>query len=124
MGQPYSIQERTFQFALRIVTFSKSLIERGPIARKLALQVLSAGTSIGANLEEARAGQTKPDFIAKCSISRKEAFEVRFWLRLVAAAECDLRPQAVPLIEEATEITKILTVIVRNAATSPTRGTR
>ena len=44
----------------------------------LAVQLLESGTSIGANLEEADAGHSKADFIAKCVIARKEAFESRF----------------------------------------------
>jgi four helix bundle protein len=43
---------------------------------------MRCGTSIGANAKEAEEGQTKPDFIAKLSISRKESREARFWLRL------------------------------------------
>jgi len=44
------------------------------------MKLLDSGTSIGANIEEGRAGQTKPDFIAKNFISLKESRETRFWL--------------------------------------------
>jgi four helix bundle protein len=76
---------------------------------------LESGTSIGANLEEAEAGQSKPDFISKCSIALKEARETHFWLRLLR--QCELVPvgRISPLITEAEEIVAILTTIVKNS---------
>lgn len=50
-------------------------------------QLLDAGTSVGANLEEAKAGQSKADLIHKNAIWLKEARESNFWLRLVLATE-------------------------------------
>lgn len=55
--------------------------ERSPIS------CLRAGTSIGANIEEAQAGHSKADFTAKISIARKEARETLYWLKLLKAAE-------------------------------------
>ena len=63
---PYNIQERTFQFACRIVKLHQYLDKRGGTEHVIAKQVLESGTSIGANLEEADAGQSKRDFISKC----------------------------------------------------------
>src|SRR5690349_14184567 len=80
---PKDIRERTFEFACRIVKLHQYLYKKGGTERAIAAQVLRSGTSIGANLEEANAGQTKRDFIAKCSISLKEARETYFWLRLL-----------------------------------------
>jgi len=71
------------------------------VLRELSRQLIRAGTSVGANLEEAEAGQTKPDFRTKVAISRKEAREARYWLRLIAHAEPRLNIQAAPLIDEA-----------------------
>jgi hypothetical protein len=66
---PRDIQERTFEFACRIVKLHQYLHKRGGTEREIGRQVLHSGTSIGANLEEADAGQSKPDFISK-SVSR------------------------------------------------------
>ncbi len=49
----------------------------------LSKQLLRSGTSIGANAEEAVGGQSEKDFIAKMSISYKEARESRYWIRLL-----------------------------------------
>lgn len=112
---PYNIQERSFLFAVRIVKLHQYLDKRSGTGRVIAKQVLESGTSIGANLEEADAGQSKPDFISKCGIALKEARETHFWLRLLR--ECELVPADLisPLVTEAKELVAILTTIVKNA---------
>ena len=84
--------------------------------RPLLSQLLRSGTGIGSNLEEAEAGQSKADFIAKCRISLKEARESLYWLRLLAATETVRPTRLAPLIQEAREIVAILTTIVRKAS--------
>jgi four helix bundle protein len=79
------IRERTFVFAVRIVNLCRYLEKSSDVARSVINQLLDAGMSVGANLEEAQAGQTKPDFIHKNTISLKEARESNFWLRLILA---------------------------------------
>ena len=81
MTATHDIQARTFELACRIIEFCRSLATSDYVIRRLASQLLDAGTSIGANLEEADSGQTKRDFIAKTAIARKESAETRYWLR-------------------------------------------
>ena len=114
------IYDRTFAFACRIVRLHRATA-RGMTARPLMNQLLRAGTGIGANLEEAEAGQSKADFISKTRIALKEARETVYWLRLIAATEL-VKPQRIePLTQEAREITAILTTIVRNASANQSR---
>jgi four helix bundle protein len=109
------IRERAFEFACRIVRLHRATL-RDRTARRLADQILRAGTSIGANLEEAQGGHSKRDFIAKCRISLKEARETLFWLRLFSATDL-IRPNRIDsLAREANEIVAILTTIVKNAS--------
>ncbi|HYT75751.1 MAG TPA: four helix bundle protein [Vicinamibacterales bacterium] len=115
MDKPYDIQDRAFLFARQIVDFCRPVMPPGIVVRELARQLLHAGTSIGANLEEADAGQTKPDFRAKISVSRKEARESRYWLRLMTHAEPRLQGDAAPLIDEARQLIQILTTIKMNS---------
>jgi len=122
MGKPYDIQERTFLFATCIVDFCRPLLTGHPVLRELSRQLLKSGTSIGANLEEADAGQSKPDFRSKIAISRKEAFESRFWLRLIAYADRRLAATAGPLIQESTELVAILTTIKKHSESNDDRG--
>jgi four helix bundle protein len=122
MKTPYDIQDRSFLFACRIVDFCKPLFGPPTVLRELSRQLIRAGTSVGANLEEAEAGQTKPDFRTKVAISRKEAREARYWRRLIAHAEPRLNIQVAPLIDEARQIVQILTAIKKSAETNGNRG--
>lgn len=58
------ITDRTFAFAVRIVQLCRELTEN-PVDRVLGTQLLKAGTSIGANVEEAQAAYSKPEFACK-----------------------------------------------------------
>lgn len=91
-------------------------------ARAIAYQLLEAGTSVGANYEEASAGQTKADFIAKLCIARKESREALFWLRLIAAKQLLDPDQVASDISEARQLTAIFRAIIEKARRSPTRG--
>lgn len=71
----------SFEFSLQIIQLYKILIEQKEYV--LSKQLLKSRTSIGANIEEAIAAQTKKDFIAKMSIASKAAKETRYWLRLL-----------------------------------------
>jgi four helix bundle protein len=72
------IQERTFAFAVRIVKLCRHLDEQPGVSRTLGRQLLRAGTSVCANMEEAQAGESKADFIHKCAIALKEARETHY----------------------------------------------
>ena len=77
MNNKVDITNRSFEFAVRVVRLCQFLNEQQGVSRTLANQLLRSGTSIGANIEEGQAGQSKADFIAKMSIARKEARETR-----------------------------------------------
>ena len=85
MGYPdkkIDIHKRTFDLAVKTVEFCRAL-DSVSSNWVLSKQLLKAGTSIGANVEEAQGGQSKPDFIAKMSIALKEARGANYWLRLI-----------------------------------------
>lgn len=73
--------EMSFEFALDIIRLYKQLHQKQEYV--LSKQILRSGTSIGANVEEAQAAQSRKDFIAKMYIATKEARETRYWLRLL-----------------------------------------
>ncbi|MEP7165169.1 MAG: four helix bundle protein [Ferruginibacter sp.] len=75
------ILEMSFDFSLQIINLYKKLIVSKEFI--LSKQLLRSATSIGANIEEAAAAQTKKDFIMKMSIASKEARGTRCWLRLL-----------------------------------------
>ena len=84
---PPDLRERSFAFALRIVKLCQNLSVASGASRILGYQLLRAGTSIGANVEEAYGSQSKADFTAKISIACKEARETHYWLRLLTASD-------------------------------------
>jgi four helix bundle protein len=87
-------------------------------AVELGRQLLRSATSIGANVEEADAAETRKDFIHKMGIARKEAQETRYWLKLLRAGLQD-GEQLNALMTEADELARILSSIVRNARQNP-----
>jgi four helix bundle protein len=75
------ILELSFEFSIQIINLYKQLVDKKEFV--LSKQLLRSGTSIGANVEEAIAAQSRKDFINKLSIASKEARETRYWLRLL-----------------------------------------
>jgi four helix bundle protein len=87
-----TINERTFEFAKEIVRICRKLEQDDKVTQAIGMQLLRAGTSIGANYEEALGGQSHADFTAKLSISLKEARETYYWLKLLAETQ-SLNPE-------------------------------
>jgi len=82
--------------------------------------LLRAGTSIGANIEEAIGGASRRDFVAKINIACKEARESNYWLRLLRDSDtCPARDIA-EIIRDSEELKKILHLIVKTARISET----
>ena len=83
--------------------------------KTLGHQLIRAGTSIGANVEEAEAAYTKDSFCYKMNIALSEARETHYWLRLIKSSGL-LKPDRLsPIIDEAEELKKILGAIVSKA---------
>ena len=109
------ITKRSFQFAVRIVQLCRYLEQLDRVSKTLANQLLRSGTSIGANVEEAQAGQSKADFIAKMSIARKESRETLYWLKLLHVSKIVSETQLTEIMKESDELVRILTSIVKSA---------
>ena len=75
------VQTKSYEFAVEMVDLARWLREHKEFI--LGQQVLKSGTSIGANVEEALAGVSRADFVAKMGIASKEARETHYWLRLL-----------------------------------------
>jgi four helix bundle protein len=105
----------TFDFSIAIIGLYKILLDQKEYV--ISKQLLRSATSIGANVEEANAAQTKKDFIAKMSIASKEARETKYWIRLLD------KSQLVPLdystyLTLIEHIINIITKIVKTSQTS------
>ena len=105
------ITDRAFAFAVRIVKLCRYLEKHSDVSRNTINQVLDAATSIGANLEEAVAGQSKADFIHKNAIALKEARETNYWLRLISATntfKTPVKAGILELVQESGELSRII----------------
>jgi four helix bundle protein len=109
------IKERTFSFALEIVHLCRRLDSKPRSLRILAQQLLKSGTSVGANVQEAQAGQSRADFISKYSIALKEARETIYWLRLLDASGELSNGACKVLLTEADEIARVIASIIVSA---------
>jgi four helix bundle protein len=116
------ISERAFQFAVRTVKSCERLWKRSWTARKLAEQLFDSGTSIGANVAESQGGQTKPDFLAKMAIARKESWETIFWLKLAVATSITTADEVAWELDEAQQLKAMITAAIKTGQSSNWRG--
>lgn len=111
------IKEKAYNFALTIIELYKYLANTNEYV--ISKQILKSGTSIGANganVEEALAAQSRPDFLSKMSIASKEARKTNYWLRLLRDGKIiDQKHIEKPMIESE-EIVRMLTSIVKTTA--------
>jgi len=107
------IRERIFGFACDVIVIV-SRAPRAPGIQVIANQLVRAATSIGANLEEAKAASSRREFIRFAEISLREARETHYWLRLARHAELGPEDALTPLLNEADQLIRILTIIVVN----------
>ena len=107
------VEVKSFDFAVRIVKFSKWL-KREHKEFEIANQMLRSGTSIGANVAEAQYAQSRRDFSSKMQIALKEAYETEYWLRLVVAADIVQASVAKSLRNDLKEVLKLLIAITKN----------
>jgi four helix bundle protein len=110
--KPRDIETRTFEFGVRIIKLCQFLQGKSWVNSTLGRQILRCGTSIGSNVEEAQAAESRADFISKNNISLKEARETHYRLRLLAAAEVVSPARLQPILDEALELKRILGAIV------------
>ncbi|MBI2269820.1 MAG: four helix bundle protein [Bacteroidetes bacterium] len=112
MAKDNLILDKTFDFALKIISLYKILTSKNEYV--LSKQILRAGTSVGANVEEAVGGHSKKDFVAKMIIAYKEARETRYWLRLLERSQL-VKHDYTSFLSEIQDIINILTAIIKSS---------
>lgn len=115
MKEDNKILSLTFDFSIQIIELYKILVKQNEYV--ISKQLLRSATSIGANVEEANAAQTKKDFIMKMSIASKEARESKYWLRLLDKSQMVKLDYSVYLAT-VEHIINILTKIVKTSQES------
>jgi len=109
----FDLEERTALFGESVIAFAKMIVAE-PVTLPLINQLVRAATSVGANYFEANDADSKPDFLFKIGLCKREAKETKHWLRMVAAASPQLRDSARKLWQEAKELNLIFGAIRRN----------
>jgi len=114
-SKQYDLEDRTFQFAKDVRAFVK-MLPRSIANEEDIRQLIKASGSVGANYIEANESLSKKDFVLHIKISRKEAKESRYWLRLLDTGEKEsLGKTRDALIQEAIELTNIFGSIMRKS---------
>ena len=107
------IRQKSFDFALAIIELYRKLQERHEYV--ISRQLLRSGTSIGANVEEATAGQSRKDFLSKMAIASKEARETKYWLLLLQQSKL-VDIDVTSHLAQVEELIRILTSIVKTTS--------
>lgn len=118
----FDLEERTARFGESVIEFCKA-VPMGPRTNRLIDQLTGSGTSVGANYCEADDAVSKKEFAHLIGISRKEAREAMFFIRMIAKACPELRSQARLLWCEANELhlifAKVRRTTLQNIANQP-----
>lgn len=111
-AKPRDLLERTARFGESIIVFAKR-VPKGRENDPLVSQLVRSGTSVGANYCEADDPLSRKDYLKSIGICRKESKEAKFWLRMIATAEPNLKDVARPIWREAKELNLIFGSIHR-----------
>ncbi len=111
---PGPTREKSYRFALIIIDLFKRLEERREYV--ISKQLLRSGTSIGANVVEASAAESRRDFVHKMAIASKEARETKYWLQLLSDSGLVPRIDVTEELNQAEELIRLLTSIVKTAS--------
>ena len=115
MKEDNAILNLTFDFSIQIIELYKLLIQHNEYV--LSKQLLRSATSIGANVEETNAAQTKKAFTQRMSIASKEARETKYWLRLLDKSQV-IKYNYTEHLKKIEHIINILTKIVKTSQES------
>lgn len=110
----YDLEERTAKFGENIISLCKKA-SKDNIVNPIAVQLVRSGTSIGANYGEANGASSRKDFKNKIFICKKESIETKYWLRMLAKAEENLKEECKLLWKEAQELTLIFSKIAKSS---------
>jgi len=110
----YDLEERTAKFGENIIVFVKN-IKKTVVVLPLIQQLVRSATSIGANYYEANQASSKKDFVSKVYISKKEANETKYWLRMLSKADDKVQETCLKYLKEVQEFILIFSKIINSA---------
>ena len=122
MEKPNIIKEKSYQFAVEVTRLYKALQVQNEYV--LSRQLVKAGTSIGANVEEATSAKSGKNFYTKMAIATKDAREARYWLRLLKDSKTYDKIDFSGSLKKVEELINILAGIIKTGQqkNKPTTG--
>ena len=114
----FDLEKRSIAFALNVRDFL-NIVHKTPANKIYTSQLLRSSSSIGANYIEANDSLGRKDFVSKVKTSRREARETCYWLQLLALQKVQqLEQKQKLLIDEATQLVRILSAIIQKVPVS------
>ena len=114
MTERSNLADRFLEYGVQIIKLVESL-PKTRVCTRIGDQLLSCGTSVGANYEEAQGAESKNDFIHKLQISLKELRESNYWLRLIAKSGIVPSVRLEGLLDESNQLRAMLSKAVATA---------
>lgn len=112
--QSEQLKARSEAFAIAVVKFCDAM-PNSLAGRRIAQQLLDAGTSVAANYRAVCRAYTSPLFISKLAIVDEEADESEFWFRIIRLAGLKRAEAVEELEQEAHELACIFSASLRTA---------
>ncbi len=109
-AKKYDLEDRTEAFSKRVIGFVDT-VPKDVVDNEIIKQLVRSSGSVGANYIEANESLSRKDFIMRAKISRKEAKEARYWLKLIKCRPIQ-EEERNALVQEATELMRILGAII------------
>ena len=113
-GGLVDLKVRTREFALRIIRLYSAL-PKTTVAQVIGEQMLRSGTSVGAHYREGVRSRSTAEFISKLEGGLQELEETTYWMELLVESEVFSQDRMKDIMNEADELTAILTTCVKNA---------
>jgi four helix bundle protein len=115
------LEERLIDFAVRVVRLSAAL-PKTAAGKHIAGQIMRSGTSAAPNYGEARGAESQADFVHKLAIVLKELNETSIWLRIVVRSGMSTEKLTAQLVQENSELWRILTASLKTARRKQING--
>ncbi len=112
MEQDRVLQHKSLTYAKRIIGLYQNLQKRD-CPYVLLKQILRSGTSIGANIAEAKYASSRKDFLNKLYIALKECSETLYWLQLLFESKFLTATEYSSMQTDTEELLKLLIAITK-----------
>jgi four helix bundle protein len=112
--QADQLEDRLIEFAVQVLELAV-VLPGTPAGRHIAVQIIRSGTAPAPNYAEARAAESRADFIHKLGIVQKELNETSVWLRILLRNVAEKKEKIVGILAENRELARIVTASIMTA---------